>query len=202
MTAWFNPISLRRFRWRYVNFRTHRKIVVCDGRIGFTSGINISAEHSPIHTIEPPGATPTYASGRSRFTDCNSFSWKTGTSPPTMRPFESEFFPVLPGTSAPSLVGDLSNPALITLITPLPSSIAAAIAGAQRQVLLTTPYFVPNEALDHGVDHRCAARVDVRNSGPKRSDSRLITGRRPQILRRTGERGRGDLRIRPANAAR
>ena len=38
--AWFNPISLARLR-DLVNFRTHRKIVVCDGRIGFTGGINI-----------------------------------------------------------------------------------------------------------------------------------------------------------------
>ena len=44
--ARFNPISLARLRPDLVNFRTHRKIVVCDGRVGFTGGINVCDEHA------------------------------------------------------------------------------------------------------------------------------------------------------------
>jgi hypothetical protein len=44
MIAWFNPISLRRLRPNHINFRSHRKIVVCDGRTGFTGGINRDRE--------------------------------------------------------------------------------------------------------------------------------------------------------------
>src|SRR5262249_52733884 len=44
--AWFNPVSMRLFRGRRADFRTHRKIVVCDGRVGFTGGMNITDWHT------------------------------------------------------------------------------------------------------------------------------------------------------------
>jgi cardiolipin synthase len=44
--ALFNPIRLRSLRVRRPDFRTHRKIVVCDGRVGFTGGMNITDSHS------------------------------------------------------------------------------------------------------------------------------------------------------------
>src|SRR5262249_28652657 len=50
-TAWFNPVTLRVFRGRRADFRTHRKIVVCDGRVGFTGGMNIT----DVHTAEFTG---------------------------------------------------------------------------------------------------------------------------------------------------
>ena len=37
---WFNPLSLRRF-----GFRNHRKLLICDNRIAFVGGFNISAEY-------------------------------------------------------------------------------------------------------------------------------------------------------------
>lgn len=42
------------FPWRmpFVNLRNHRKVIVVDGRIGFTGGINIGAEN--IHADNPP----------------------------------------------------------------------------------------------------------------------------------------------------
>jgi phosphatidylserine/phosphatidylglycerophosphate/cardiolipin synthase-like enzyme len=40
--AWFNPLSLLRIRRRRADFRSHRKIVVCDGRVGFTGGMNVA----------------------------------------------------------------------------------------------------------------------------------------------------------------
>ena len=42
----FNPVRLLRLRLRRPDFRTHRKIVVCDGRVGFTGGMNIVDYHS------------------------------------------------------------------------------------------------------------------------------------------------------------
>lgn len=40
--AWVNPVRLFALRRHRIDFRTHRKIVVCDGRVGFTGGMNIS----------------------------------------------------------------------------------------------------------------------------------------------------------------
>ena len=44
--AWFNPIRLRWLRTRRIDFRCHRKIVVCDGVVGFTGGMNVADDHS------------------------------------------------------------------------------------------------------------------------------------------------------------
>ncbi len=50
--AWFNPVKLRSLRLRRPDFRTHRKIVVCDGRVGFTGGMNITDNHSKSRCAE------------------------------------------------------------------------------------------------------------------------------------------------------
>src|SRR3954462_12961203 len=42
----FNRVRLFRLWWRILNFRTHRKIGVIDGSIGFTGGMNITDDHS------------------------------------------------------------------------------------------------------------------------------------------------------------
>ena len=51
----------------------------------------------------------------------------------------------------------------------------AAIAGAQRRVLVTTPYFVPNEPLLLALTTAALRGVDVQILVPQRSDSRLVT---------------------------
>ena len=42
----FNPPRLLRLQSNLINFRTHRKIVVVDGRLAFTGGINVASGHS------------------------------------------------------------------------------------------------------------------------------------------------------------
>jgi cardiolipin synthase len=174
LTAWFNPISLRRFRWRHVNFRTHRKIVVCDGRIGFTGGINISAEHSQSH--HPTDAwrdTHLRIEGepvhRLQFIFLEGWYFATDHAP-----FQPEFFPAFPEhPSRPWLHIVESGPD--NHRHAIAKFYFAAIAGAQRQVLLATPYFVPSEALTMALITAALRGVEVRILVPKHSDSRLVT---------------------------
>jgi len=44
--ARFNPVFHQRLGQRIANFRTHRKILVVDGRVGFTGGVNVCDHHS------------------------------------------------------------------------------------------------------------------------------------------------------------
>ncbi len=169
-TAWFNPLRLRRLRPNHVNFRTHRKIAVCDGRIGFTGGINISDDHSgpdawrdthlriegePVHRLQ--------------FIFLEDWYFATDRAP-----FEPEFFPRFPERSTgPWLQIVESGPddnrhAIAKLFF-------AAIAGARSRVSLATPYFVPSEALTAALIVAALRGVEVRVLTPKRSDSRLVT---------------------------
>ena len=173
LTAWFNPISLRRFRWRYVNFRTHRKIVVCDGRIGFTGGVNISAEHSSVHSHQAAWRdTHLRIEGepvhRLQFIFLEDWYFATDHAP-----FEPEFFPPFPEQpSRPWLHIVESGPD--NHRHAIAKFYFAAIAGARRQVLLATPYFVPNEALAMALITAALRGVDVRILVPNHSDSRLV----------------------------
>ena len=173
-TAWFNPISLRRLRPNHVNFRTHRKIVVCDGRIGFTGGINVSDDHSGAH--RGPAAwrdTHLRLEGepvrRLQFIFLEDWYFATD-----LAPFDLEFFPQFPELPVgPWLQVVESGPdnnrqAIAKLFF-------AAIAGAQRQLWLTTPYFVPTEALTTALIVATLRGVDVRVLVPKRGDSRLVS---------------------------
>ena len=171
--AWFNPISLRRFRWRHVNFRSHRKIVVCDGRIGFIGGINISDQHSATHS-GPEAWRDTHLRidgapvQRLQFIFLEDWYFATD-----QAPFEAAFFPRHADSAGPWLQIVESSPdnnrhAIAKLYF-------AAIAGAQRQILLATPYFVPTEALTAALLTAALRGVDVRILAPRHSDSRLVT---------------------------
>lgn len=171
--AWFNPIGLRRLRLRYVNFRTHRKIVVCDGKVGFTGGINVSDTHSATHS-GPDAWRDTHLRiegepvHRLQFIFLEDWYFATN-----QAPFEPEFFPRFAETTGPWLQIVESGPdndrhAIAKLYF-------AAIAGAQRQILLATPYFVPSEALTAALITAALRGVEVRVLVPKRSDSRLVS---------------------------
>lgn len=174
MTAWFNPISLRRLRPNHINFRSHRKIVVCDGRTGFTGGINVSDNHSGAHSGSAAWRdTHLRIEGepvhRLQFIFLEDWYFATDHAP-----FTPEFFPDSP---------QASNGPWLQIIESGPDdnrhAIAkfyfAAIAGARRQISLVTPYFVPNEALTTALIVASLRGVEVRVLAPKRSDSWLVT---------------------------
>ena len=172
--AWFNRISLRRLRPNQVNFRTHRKIVVCDGRVGFIGGMNISENHSAIH-CGPDAWRDTHLRiegnpvHRLQFIFLEDWYFATDHAP-----FELEFFPRFTGPPVgPWLQIVESGPD--NSRQAIAQCFFAAIAGAQRRVLLATPYFVPTEALNVALSNAALRGVEVRILAPKRSDSRLVS---------------------------
>jgi len=157
-----------------VNFRTHRKIVVCDGRIGFTGGINICDDQAAAVTgdrawrdthlrIEGPPV------GDLQLAFLEDWHFATGSAPCTR-----DYFPERDAPATGPWVQILAS-------GPDEDSYAiekfcfAAIAGAQRRVLITTPYFVPNEPLLLALMTAAQRGVGVQILVPQRSDSRLVT---------------------------
>jgi len=174
MIAWFNPISLRRLRPNHINFRSHRKIVVCDGRTGFTGGINVSDDHSGVYGSSAAwrdthlriDGEPVH---RLQFVFLEDWYFATD-----QAPFQPEFFPPPPGSPAGPWLqivesGPDNNRYAIARFY------FAAIAGARRRVWMTTPYFVPNEAMTAALIAAALRGADVRVLASKRSDSRLVT---------------------------
>lgn len=174
MTAWFNPLRLRRLRPNPINFRTHRKIVVCDGRMGFIGGINISEAHSAsCRNAEAWRDTHLHIEGepvhRLQFIFLEDWYFATDHAP-----FQPEFFPHFPPHAAGPWV-QIVESGPDNHRQAIAHSFFAAITGAQRQVLLSTPYFVPNEALNTALISAALRGVEVRLLTPKRSDSGWVT---------------------------
>ena len=169
--GWFNRISFFRLRPGLMNFRTHRKIVVCDGCVGFTGGVNICDHQSeaverklawrdthlrveglPVHWLQRVFLEDWY------------FAKGTG-------PRHAAYFPC-------SENGAATASPWVQIVASGPDSDSyaihklyfAAISTARRRVFVTTPYFVPDESILAALTTAALRGVDVRVLVPRRSD--------------------------------
>jgi cardiolipin synthase len=170
--AWFNPVRLWTLRRRRADFRSHRKIVVCDGRVGFTGGMNITDVHSSRLSSSYWRDTHLRLTGaavwpiqRLFFEDwCFAYGELIAVDTETVPPPRSE------GTHLVQIVAsgpDANSFALHKLFF-------TAINQATQRVWLTTPYFVPDEALLTALVTAALRGVDVRVLIPRRGDSLLV----------------------------
>jgi len=170
--ALFNPIRLRSLRVRRPDFRTHRKIIVCDGRVGFTGGMNITDNHSESRSKEFWRDTHIRITGAAVWPLQRMFMEDWYFAAEELCPVTDDTFP------APTKDGEH----LVQIIGSGPDSAAFAIhkmfftAANQStdRLWMTTPYFVPDEALLMAITSAALRDCDVRLLVPKKGDSRLV----------------------------
>ncbi|MFZ4285715.1 cardiolipin synthase [Variovorax sp. HJSM1_2] len=174
--AFFHESRIGR-RWRPVtNFRTHRKIVVCDGRVGFTGGVNITDEE------DPRTRDDAYHDVHLRIEGCavrwlqtvflEDWFYSTGQNAEVLGQAVEQLLPPLKPGNIP-----------VQIVTSGPDSEheaihrmhVAAINIATQRAWLTTPYFVPSESALMALTNAALRGVDVRLMVPRMSDSRLVT---------------------------
>jgi cardiolipin synthase len=172
--AWFNPVRLRVFRSRRADFRSHRKIVVCDGRVGFTGGMNIT----DVHTSEFSGGKAwrdthlrlvgsAVRALQRAFVD----DWYFATD--KLPDIGAEYFPAGDDAPAPRIVQVLASGPDAALF-PIQRAFFTAINTASQRLYVTTPYFIPDEPIVAALVSAALRGVDVRMLIPRRGDSRLI----------------------------
>jgi cardiolipin synthase len=169
--AFFHGFRVGRL-WRpRLNLRSHRKIVVIDGHVGFSGGINISdTENETLHgdafhdlhfRIEGEAVRWlqlafaedwVYASGRAAREATRWAERGPG-------PIRTQVLPA--GPDSPW--------------EPIHRVMLAAIAQARQRVWLVTPYFVPGEAARMALTSAALRGVDVRLLVPARGDSALVS---------------------------
>jgi cardiolipin synthase len=165
-----------RLRWLslkpLVNFRTHRKIVVVDGTIGFTGGINVTVDHD--ERLNPRAFRDTHlrleglAVRWLQIVFLEDWQYATGRSPT-----DRAYFPEVAERGDRPVQIVASGPD--SEHEPIKKMYFAAIAGAAQRVLLRTPYFVPDEAMLTALTTAALRGVDVRLLVPVASDSRLVS---------------------------
>lgn len=188
--ARFNPVTFSRLRSRF-DFRNHRKIVVCDGTVGFTGGINICDDYVP--EADAHARASETSAKRRRLRRGHPGPWRDthvrlrGDAVRWLQlaflcdwnyaagrlPRELEYFP------PPSRAGRHRVQILTSGpdrdVRPIESAYFSAITLARARVLVTTPYFVPDQAMMAALTTAARRGVDVRVLVPRRSDSLIVT---------------------------
>ncbi|GLQ92527.1 cardiolipin synthase [Dyella acidisoli] len=160
------PFATRRRPNRFqLNFRNHRKIVVVDGSLGFLGGLNVGDEYLG---LKPPLApwrdTHLQLAGPAVVELQRSFAvdwhWVTGELPPML--------PSSPAQGSAHTLIAATGPADPQETCSL--FFTAAINAAHKRLWLTTPYFVPDQAVMSALRLAVMRGVDVRVLLPSRPD--------------------------------
>lgn len=165
-----HPFATQRRSNRFqLNFRNHRKIVVVDGMRGFVGGLNVGDEYLG---LKPPLAPwrdthleiegPAVADLQRSFAE--DWHWVTGELPPLLRPHEAN------GTAHTLIAatGPADRQETCSLF------FVSLIHAARRRLWITTPYFVPDQAVMAALRLAVFRGVDVRVLIPCRPDHHTV----------------------------
>lgn len=176
----FLPTRVPRL-FRYANLRNHRKILVVDGRIGFTGGMNIRVGHwishrpaYPVQCLHFRIEGPVVADLQRTFAIDWAFSTKE-------QLHGAIWFPVLASNGPVAARGipdgpdaDLDN---------MPQILHGALATAHRHVRIVTPYFIPDNVLLAALKVAALRGVRVDIVLPRKSNIPLVDwASRPQLM--------------------
>jgi cardiolipin synthase len=166
----FNRVRLR-LGAPGANFRSHRKIIICDGDVAFTGGLNVGDSYAGLDPRHPIRDTHVRIDG------------------PAARAFQLLFledWQLATGRqlSSPQLMGSGQRPGgeLVQVVASgadhrwhaLQQMYFAAINAAQARVRISTAYFVPDQALLTALVAAALRGVEVQLLVPRRSDSRIV----------------------------
>ncbi|MET3652868.1 cardiolipin synthase [Dyella japonica] len=165
-----HPFATQRRSNRFqLNFRNHRKIVVVDGVRGFVGGLNVGDEYLG---MEPPLSPwrdthleiegPAVADLQRSFAE--DWHWVTGELPPLLKP--------QPGNGTAHTLIAATGPADRQETCSL--FFVSLIHAARRRLWITTPYFVPDQAVMAALRLAVFRGVDVRVLIPSRPDHHTV----------------------------
>lgn len=171
--AFFHKPHITQLIKPLVNLRTHRKIVICDGLVGFTGGLNITDQEdervyqyayhdthleltgNAVHWLQLVFMEDwVYASGEKEIPDLANYFPIQSSGP----------YPVQVIPSGPDNEWEIIHRIYLSMIQ-----------SARKRIWLTTPYFVPTEPTLFALTSAALRGVDVRLLVPRMSDSRLVT---------------------------
>ncbi|MEA4937736.1 MAG: cardiolipin synthase [Paludibacter sp.] len=165
----FLPLRLR-LRRSKINFRNHRKLLIVDGKLGFTGGLNfadryifgntlgkwrdtfVKFEGAVVHGLQSLFLTDWYFVERKLITDLKYY--------PKPHKFSENLVQIV--SSGPD--SDWES---------IMQGIASAIISANKYVYMHTPYFVPNDVILNAISIAALSGIDVRLMIPTASDSKL-----------------------------
>ncbi|HZE96373.1 MAG TPA: cardiolipin synthase [Planctomycetota bacterium] len=170
--AIFLPPVLIPLKNRYMNLRNHRKILVCDGQVGFTGGMNIRKSH----LLKTPGQHheqdthfrlegPVVSHLMDAFADDWAFvAGEVLTGPDWYTPIEKRG-----EANARGVAFDPGeNLDLLRLV------VGAAISSARQSIRIVSPYFIPEPPVITALNVAALRGVTVDILIPEKNDSQVM----------------------------
>lgn len=157
-----------------LNYRNHRKIVVIDGKVGYTGGFNVGDDYLGLYEemgywrdthlrIEGNGVLPL----QTRFL----MDWNASAKEHSVE-YAEAYFPVMP----------LEGPTDLQIVSSGPDNETQAIkkgfikmiSMAKKSVYIQTPYFIPDDALMETIKIAILSGIDVKIMIPNKPDHPFI----------------------------
>jgi cardiolipin synthase len=167
----FMPTRLP-WRWAYMNLRSHRKILVVDGKLGFTGGMNIREGHQlslaprhPVQDIHFRVEGPVVHHLQEVFCEDWHFTtdeWLEG----------PEWFPHIESVGNMACRGISDGPD--DDFEHIRWTILGAIASAQHSIRIITPYFLPDSSIINALNIAAMRGVDVEILLPSKNNLSLV----------------------------
>ena len=175
---WFHPSQLLRpFKRPWMNLRTHRKLVIVDGQVAFTGGINITDEQDERIREDAYRDLHLRVEGKVvhslQLVFVEDWLYASGQAHQVFEP--DRLWPSMPPPPPHSIQAQVLISGPDSGWETIHRLHVAAIQEARRRVWLVTPYFVPGEAARMALTSAALGGLDTRLLVPKRSDSLLVT---------------------------
>jgi cardiolipin synthase A/B len=173
----FNALRVSFASFHFANFRTHRKMAIVDGRVGFLGGMNI---HEPACKTR---------SGENAWRDehvriegepvrkmqrlfLENWTYAKGTF--ALADNVAAYFPAIDASEGGIAVQILAS-GPDDDAAPLHAFFLAALSTARSRAWIETPYLIPDEPLEAALRVAELRGVDVQVIVPRQGDSRLVT---------------------------
>jgi len=160
--------------WRmpFLNMRSHKKLLILDGRIGFAGGLNIGAENTRefpaarrVEDVHFRAEGPVVAQLMLTFVEDWTFT--------TGEALAGEaWWPDIPPAGTSVARGISSGPD--EDLRKLESILATAIAAARQRIRIVTPYFLPDHRLMSELELAALRGVAIEILLPERTDHRWL----------------------------
>lgn len=175
--TWFRPVSriLARLPFRdRIDFRNHRKLVIVDGQVGFTGGINVGREYLGLDPevgywrdthVQIEG--PAVLSLQKVFAE----DWLQATGELLD---DARFYPAPPAEPLGPYSVHVIDSGPDRTYSPISYLFTQAFALARERIWITSPYFIPNPSIRGSLIAAALRGVDVRLLVPLKPDHKVV----------------------------
>ncbi len=162
--------------WRmpFLNLRSHKKILVVDGRIGFTGGLNVADDNvMACHTKHPVQDTHFRFDGPvvGQLAEAFAQDWLFA-SGETLD--GAAWFPVLDAVEQASTASRVIDSGPDEDVEKIEFAVLQAVACARDSIVVMTPYFLPDERLGAALSLAAMRGVSVDVVMPQQSNQKLV----------------------------